>query len=164
MATTQKETLTSWMKDAHAMKSARIENLERQLERYGDFPDVQQKLREHVEHSRHQVAELESCLERLGSDPSSLKEASSKIASKLQGWTTATAPDEAVKNAIADEAFAEFEAASFESLAVAAAQCGEDDIAQACARMRDEERDVADWFRSQVPGITRSYLQQRAPA
>lgn len=164
MAITRKESLTSWMKDAHAMKSARIENLDRQMERYADFPNMQSKLREHVDRSRKQVAEIESCLERLGTDASALKEASSKVASKLQGWTTATAPDEVVKNAIANEAFAEFEAASFESLAVAAAQCGEEEIAQICARMRDEERQVADWFRNEISEVTRSYLAQQAPA
>lgn len=161
---TQKDTLGAWLKDAHSMKTARIENLERQVERAGDYPDFQRKLREHVEHSRAQLLEIETCLEKVGADPSSLKELSSKVASKLQGWTTATAPDEVVKNAIADEAFAEFEAASFESLAVAAEQCGEPQISEACARMRDHERQMADWFRAEIPGITRGYLAQHAPA
>jgi ferritin-like metal-binding protein YciE len=160
--TTQKETLASWLKDAHAMKSARIENLQRQTERCSEFPQVQRKLEEHVTHSRQQMAELENCLQRVGADPSSLKEMTSKVASKLQGWTTATAPDEVVKYAIADEAFAEFEAASFDSLAAAAAECGEQQIAEVCARMRDEERRMAEWFRGQIPQITRQYLSAHA--
>lgn len=162
--TTQKDTLASWLKDAHAMKAARIENLERQTQRCSEFPEVQRKLEEHVAHSRQQMAELETCLKRVGADPSTLKEMTSKAASKLQGWTTASAPDEVVKYAIADEAFAEFEAASFDSLAAAASQCGDEQIAQVCSRMRDDERRVAEWFRSQVPQITRQYLSAHAPA
>ena len=117
-----------------------------------------------MQHSRQQLGEIESCLQQVGADPSSLKEVTSKISSKLQGWTTATAPDEVVKNAIADEAFAEFEAASFESLSVAATQCGEPQIAEVCSRMRDNERQMADWFRSQIPGITQTYLARHAQA
>ena len=160
--TTPQETLTSWLKDAHAMKAARIENLERQTERFEEYPDFRRKLQEHVEHSRQQMQELEGCLHRVGADPSSLKEATSKIASKLQGWTTAAAPDEMVKNVIADGAFAEFEAASFESLAVAADECGEARIAQVCTRMREHERQMADWFRAEIPAVTRGYLARHA--
>ena len=161
---TQKDTLTSWLKDAHAMKAARVENLQRQIKRTEDFPDFQRKLQEHVQRSRQQLDELEACLKGMGTDTSSMKEITSKVASKLQGWTTATAPDEVVKNAIANEAFAEFEAASFDSLAVAASQTGEERIAQMCSRMRDEERQVAEWFRAEIPVITRGYLARNAQA
>jgi ferritin-like metal-binding protein YciE len=160
--TTRKDTLASWLKDAHAMKAARIENLERQAERAGEYPDFQRKLQEHLGHSRQQLQELETCLEQTGTDPSSLKEVTSKVASKLQGWTTAAAPDEMVKNVIADGAFAEFEAASFESLAVAADECGEARIAQVCTRMREHERQMADWFRAEIPAVTRGYLARHA--
>lgn len=164
MATTQKDTLASWLKDAHAMKAARIENLERQTQRLDDYPEMRRTLEEHLTNSRRQLGELEGCLNRLGEDPSSLKEMSSKMASKLQGWTTSSAPDEAVKYAIADEAFAAFEAASFDSLAAAASQCGDEQMAQICSRMRDEERRTADWFRAQVPEITRRYMSAQAAA
>jgi ferritin-like metal-binding protein YciE len=161
-ATDPKETLASWLKDAHAMKVARIQNLERQAERYEDFPELQNKLSEHIVAGRTQVEELEQCLQQLGADTSAFKDAASKVASRLQNWTTSAAPDEVVKNCIANDAFAEFEAASFESLSVAAAQCGESQIADVCARMRDREREAADWFQSEIPRITQSYLAQKS--
>lgn len=154
----KKRTLEHWLKDAHAMKSARTENLERQVARFDEFPDVQRRLEDHVAHSRQQIAEIETYLGELGSDTSTTKDAVSQMMSKLQGWTTAAAPDELVKYCIADEAFAEFEAASFETLAVAAREYGEPRIAEGCARMRDEERDMADWFRAELPRITQGYL------
>lgn len=162
--TTQKETLASWLKDAHAMKAARIENLERQVQRLGEYPELQNKLEEHLSNSRRQMTELEGCLQRMGADPSALKEMTSKVASKLQGWTTSSAPDEAVKYLIANESFAEFEAASFDSLAAAAAQIGDQQMAETFSRMRDEERRTAEWFRTRVPEITRRYLSTQAAA
>lgn len=161
MATDPKETLATWLKDAHAMKVARIQNLERQAERYEDFPELKSKLSEHIGTGKNQVEELELCLEKLGADTSAIKDAATRVASRLQNWTTSAAPDEVVKNCIANDAFAEFEAASFESLSVAAAQCGEQQIAEVCSRMRDREREAADWFQSEIPRITRGYLAQR---
>jgi ferritin-like metal-binding protein YciE len=162
MATNPKDTLAAWLKDAHAMKVARIQNLERQAERYEDFPELQTKLTEHISDGRAQVAEIERCLDQLGVDASAVKDAASKVASRLQSWTTSAAPDEVVKNCIANDAFAEFEAASFESLSVAAAQCGEQQIAEICSRMRDREREAADWFQAEIPRVTQGYLSQRA--
>jgi ferritin-like metal-binding protein YciE len=162
MAKDPKDTLASWLKDAHAMKVARIQNLERQADRYEDFPELKNKLTQHVSDGRRQVEEIERCLEQLGADTSAFKDAASKVASRLQNWTTSAAPDEVVKNCIANDAFAEFEAASFESLSVAAAQCGEPQIADMCARMRDREREAADWFQSEIPRITQGYLAQRS--
>jgi ferritin-like metal-binding protein YciE len=162
MATDPKDTLATWLKDAHAMKVARIQNLERQADRYEDFPELKNKLSQHISEGRTQVEDIERCLEQLGADTSTVKDAASKIASRLQNWTTSAAPDEVVKNCIANDAFAEFEAASFESLSVAAAQCGESQIADVCARMRDREREAADWFQSEIPRITQGYLAQKS--
>lgn len=158
----RKATLAQWLRDAHASKQSRIQNLERQIERTEGAPELVTKLREHAEYSRTQAQQLEQCLSRLGTETSAVKEGASRIASMVQGWTTAFAADELVKNCIANEAYAEFEAASFASLAVAAEECGEAEIATMCGRMRDEERATAEWFQSYVPTVTRQYLAQQA--
>lgn len=164
MARTTKDTLVSWLKDAHAMKAARMQNLERQAERYDEYPELKSKLSEHIGHSRAQTDELERYLKQLGADTSAMKEGVSRIASELQHWTTSSAPDQVVKNLIANDAFAEFEAASFHSLSVAARESGETQIAEGCERMRDEERRMADWFQSEVPRVTERYLQRHGAA
>ena len=164
MANSPKDTLASWLKDAHAMKAARVENLERQAERYDGFPELKHRLTQRLSNSKSQIQGIEQCLQQLGADTSAIKEGVSKVASKLQGWTVAAAPDEVVKNCIANDAFAEFEAASFESLSVAAAQCGEPQIAEVCSRLRDQEREMADWFQAEIPKITQGYLTQQSQA
>lgn len=140
------------------MKTARMQNLERQAQRYDDFPDLQARLADHIRHSKDQVDQLEQWLHELGADTSAVKEGTSKIASQLQSWTSSSAPDEVIKNFIANNAFAEFEAASFHSLSVTATACGEQQIAEGCARMRDEERQMADWFQAELPRVTERFL------
>ena len=49
MATTQKDTLITWLRDAHAMENHTIELLERQAGRLGEYPDFQRRVREHLE-------------------------------------------------------------------------------------------------------------------
>ena len=157
-----RDTLIDWLRDAHASKESRVQNLERQIEHYDDYPDLVSKLREHAQRSRTQAGELEQCLKQLGADTSTIKEGASKLASMVQNWTTAMSPDEVVKHCIANESYAEFEAASFASLAAAAEHCGEADIATLCTRWHEEERRLVDWLRTYVPTITRAYLARSA--
>lgn len=156
--TSPRDTLIDWLRDAHASKESRLQNLERQIEHYDAYPDLVSKLREHAQQSRTQASELEQCLKQLGESPSTVKEGASKFASMVQNLATSISPDDVVKHCIANESYAEFEAASFASLAAAAEQCGEADIARLCTRMHEDERRMVDWLRSYVPTVTRAYL------
>jgi Domain of unknown function (DUF892)/Protein of unknown function (DUF3618) len=74
MATSRKDDLIAWLRDAHAMEAATADNLERLIARTDKYPQLKTQMQRHLAVSRRQEAELEEQLKALGSDTSTLKE------------------------------------------------------------------------------------------
>lgn len=160
----KRETLLAWLRDAHAMERATIDNLQRQIDRVGDYPQLEAKLKEHLGQSRDQLRRVEDCLHRLGADPSTVKDVTTRLTGIAQTWLAGIASDEIVKNCMATYAFENFEVAAYRALATAARDSGEYDVERVCEEILEEERAMADWLRQHLPEITRQYLQQEATA
>ena len=112
--TTARENLTSWLRDAYAMEGQAIELLEAQIKRLESYPEALPRLRQHLQETRQQQSEVEQCLHRLGSDPSTLKDAAMKLTANVQGMLHAMSGDEVLKHGLGSYAFENFEAASYD--------------------------------------------------
>ena len=151
--------LRNWLRDAHAMESGTIDNIERLVDRLKAFPELASRYRTHLEESRHQLQRLEACLEELGSDPSALKDAGMKLAGVAQAYVTGPASDEPVKHCLAAYGYENFEVASYLSLIAAAERCGVPSIQRACEQSLEEERAMARAIEDAIPEVTRTYLK-----
>jgi ferritin-like metal-binding protein YciE len=160
--TTARENLTSWLRDAYAMEGQAIELLEAQINRLESYPEALPRLREHLNETREQQMQVEQCLHRLGTDPSTLKDTAMKFAANVQGMMHAMAGDEVLKHGLGSYAFENFEAGCYESLMVAAETAGEPDIARTCQRIMEQELDMAAWVWDQLPHLTQKYLERVA--
>ena len=160
--TTARENLTSWLRDAYAMEGQAIELLEAQIKRLESYPEALPRLRSHLNETGEQQTQVEQCLHRLGTDPSTLKESAMKFAANVQGMMHAMAGDEVLKHALGSHAFEQFEAGCYESLMVAAETAGEPDIARTCQRIMEQELDMAAWVWEQLPALTHKYLERSA--
>jgi ferritin-like metal-binding protein YciE len=160
--TTPRENLISWLRDAYAMEGQAISLLETQIDRLENYPEALPRLREHLRETREQQSAVEQCLNRLGSDPSGLKEGAMKFAANMQGMMHAMSSDEVLKHALASHAFEHFEAGSYCSLAAAAEEAGEPEIARTCERIMRQEQDMGHWVWEHLPQMTRSYMQRAA--
>lgn len=157
MADTRK-IMMDWLKDAHAMERASIDNLERQVKHLENYPDVRAKYQQQLELTRRQEQRLEQQLHTMGSDTSTLKDTVLRIAGQAQAMMAGTAPDEIVKQAVTTLAYEEWEIANFRALATAAEHEGESSLATMFEEMADEKADMADWLSDAIPDITRRYL------
>jgi ferritin-like metal-binding protein YciE len=157
--TTPRESLTAWLRDAHAMEGQAITLLETQIERLESYPEALPRLRQHLEETKDQRAKVEQCLGKLGEDTSTLKDATMKIGANLQGMVHAMSSDEVLKHALASNAFEHFEASSYRSLATAAEDAGEPEIARTCEGIMQQELAMADWVWQQLPPMTHKYLR-----
>lgn len=157
-----RDTLVSWLKDAHSLESSVIQNLEKHIDQAKDHPQIQSKLREHLDASRRHADLIESCLRRHNSSPSGVKEAIGNVAGFFQGITTGAAPDTLVKNALSDYATEHFEIASYRSLTSAARFLGDDETARICEQIIRDEEDMARWLEQQIPTVTETYLGAKA--
>lgn len=57
----QRETLINWLNDAHALEQDIVETLERQIDQLDTTPNVQEKVREHLETTKNQASRLKEC-------------------------------------------------------------------------------------------------------
>ena len=154
----QKDTLTTWLKDAYAMEQGIVEVLERQLGQMDDMPAAQEKVRQHLELTKNQAERVKDCVELLGDDVSHVKSGIANVLGAMQGMATSLASDKMLKNALSDYAIEYFEIACYTANAVAARELGHEDIAQICETIIAEEQEMADWLEEQLPTVTRQVL------
>lgn len=162
MATTPKDTMISWLKDAHSMESSVIQTLEQHIDQAKDHPQIHKRLSEHLEESRRHADLVESCLKRYGESTSGLKETMGKITGFMQGVAPGASPDTLVKNAMADYATEHFEMAAYRSLIAAATYLGDSETARICEQIRGDEERMAKFLDQHLPNATQEFLSGRA--
>lgn len=160
-----RETLMSWLNDAYAMEKGLVQVLENHANDVKNHnPEAYRKIVEHLEKTKLHADRVEQCVARLGGDTSSFKSAMGQISGFFQGRSTGAAPDELVKNALADYASEHFEIACYRALIVGARSLGLPEIAQVCEEILRDEEDMARWLESQIPMLVNEHLGQTAAA
>jgi ferritin-like metal-binding protein YciE len=159
-----KETLLQWLRDAHAMESANVDHLQLQLKRVDGYPQLEQRIRQHLEESKGQEQRIEQALEKLGSSTSAVKAAVTKLTGYAEAAMASLTRDEVLKQAIGSYAFEHFEIGNYRALIAAAKACGENEVARLVEQNLREEEGMAQWFEQNLPQVTQQYLQREASA
>jgi ferritin-like metal-binding protein YciE len=152
------------LRNAHAMEIQARELMERQSERLSDYPEVKQKVTEHLRETEEQLKRLESCLEACGENTSSLKDTALSVAANITAMAHSMAGDEILKNTFANNAFEHFEIASYKSLLALADPAGATSAKPVLEASLREEEQMASWIDANVQKVTMEYLarEQRA--
>ena len=159
---TNRDTLTAWLRDAHAMENQAISMLEGMEGRLEHYPELRAKISEHARQTHRQAELIGGCLERLGEDRSALKAGMGKLMGNMQAMSGLFVSDEVVKGALASYTFEHFEIASYKSLIAAAQEAGEPEVRGVCEQILREEEDMARWLGEHLPEITRAYMVREA--
>ena len=77
--TDAREWLVMWLRDAHAMEEQAETMLAAQAERIDNYPELEQRIRLHLQETKGQADRLRECLEGMGEGTSVLKDASGKL-------------------------------------------------------------------------------------
>ena len=154
--------LVTWLRDAHAMEEQAEAMLAAQAERIDNYPDLEQRIRQHLEETRGQAARLKECLDGMGEGTSMLKDVGGKLAATAQAIGGSFAGDEVMKGSLVSYTFEQMEIASYTALIAAAEHLGETKIAQACQQNLQEEIAMAEWLNNHLPGTTRAFLDRAA--
>lgn len=159
--------LIQWLRDAHAMEEQAETMLKAQASRLEHYPELRQRIEQHITETQDQARQLEECLSRLGSDTSSMKDATGKMTAMMQGLGGVFAGDEVVKGGMAGYTFEHFEISAYTALSAAAEAAGDPQTLSVCRAILAEEQAMADWLKEHLPGVTQQYLQREdagAPA
>jgi ferritin-like metal-binding protein YciE len=157
--TKTKQTLIAWLRDAHAMERASVDNLDRLADRLARFPQLASGFRDHWQVTLGQVQRIDACLKKLGSDTSTFKDLATRFIGITQAYAVAVAADEVVKDCLAAYSWRYFEIAAYVSLGAAALSLEEPEIARMCDEHVKQERAMAEWLEKQIPEVTLEYLR-----
>ena len=152
--------LIDWLRDAHAMEKQAEKMLESQASRLEHYPQLEQRIGQHIEETKRQVEKLEHCMGLLGTDASTIKDLGAKMTAFGQAVGGMMAEDEVIKGAIASYAFENFEIASYKAIIKAADMSSQPEISQVCKEILQEEIAMADWLSKHLEDTTREFLER----
>ncbi|WP_319005741.1 DUF892 family protein [Pararhizobium sp. BT-229] len=87
-----------------------------QLERIESYPEVAQKLEQHIRETEGQIRRIEGILEGLDEEHSALTDWALSFTGGMAAMGHTMAGDEIIKNSLANFAFENFEIAAYKSL------------------------------------------------
>jgi len=152
----------AWLNDAYGLEQQLTQVLEQHASGASDHPQIQARLQQHLEETRHHADMVQSCIQRLGSDTSKIKSGMATVTGAVQGMTTMAAKDDLIKNALADYSAEHLEIASYTSLISAAQALGDQETARICQQILQDEEAMQSWLAQQIPIITQEMLQVQA--
>ncbi|WP_169196897.1 ferritin-like domain-containing protein [Devosia sp. MC1541] len=155
------EIYVTGLKNAHAMEHEALAIMEPQVASIKNYPEVAQRLQQHLEETKGQILRLESLLERAGAQKSALKDIAMGAGGTIAALGHKLAPDEIVKNSFANFAFEHYEIAAYKSLiALARAQNDSDPVATLTTTL-DEEIAMSEWLDYNVEPLTLQFATLR---
>lgn len=154
--------LVRWLNDAYGMENSIIEVLENHVKDARDFPEIRQRLSQHLEESHVHADKIKSCIESLGGSVSAAKAPLSEALGKMRAVLKGMYSDELVKNSLSEYMMEHFEIGCYHSLIAAAEECGEHQVAEVCRQIQDEEERMADWIYEEIPDVTCQHLTAHA--
>lgn len=152
--------LENWLRDAHAMEQQAEKMLKSQAERLEDYPELQARIEQHLNETRHQSERLEQAMAGVNIDTSALKDLGGKLTAFGQALGGMMAGDEVVKGSIACYAFEHFEIANYKALIQAAESAGQTGVAQVCREILKEEEAMAAWLSDHLESTTTQFLHR----
>lgn len=152
------ERLLAWLEDAYALEKAQVAILKDHAAAARSQPHVRRMQLDHRDRTKDHVKQVKECIELLGRKPSKKKGAAARIAAAVNSITTEPFDDEVVRNFIADFATENLEIASYEAIVVAARDAGHERIARICEDILEDEEEMVDWLRSNLPRAVRDTL------
>jgi ferritin-like metal-binding protein YciE len=153
------EIYTTGLKNAHALEQQAMQLMQRQVERYERYPELTQRLQQHIGETEQQITRLEELLHGMGTDRSVIKDWTTSVMGNLAAIGHSIMPDEILKNTFSNHAFENFEIASYTSLIAMAEATGNSKHVTTLRQTLNEEERMATWIRENTPAISLKYLQ-----
>ena len=162
MTEDQKKTYLAWLNDAHAMELGLVSVLEKQVEDTEGVPEMQSRIRQHLEETKQHAEKIATCIERHGSTPSTAKDFMSKMSATINGLGMSMMDDKMVKNVHSSYAAEHFEIATYTVIQAAAEELDDDETASICSDIIEDEIAMANWFIEQLPVVVEEQMQKDA--
>jgi ferritin-like metal-binding protein YciE len=161
MASTKRDDVIAWLRDAHAMEAAHVDSLDRLIRLSDEYPQLKNELQKHHAISIKQRDEIEQELARFDSRRSILKDWTMKFTGQIEPFVSRFTQDSIPKNCLLAHAYEAFEIAAYRALLGAAEELDMEELRSMCERYIREEQDMANFLFEHLPQITSQYLRTR---
>ncbi|RWE44460.1 MAG: ferritin-like domain-containing protein [Mesorhizobium sp.] len=149
------------LRNAHAMENQALSIMKPQVERIENYPEVADRLQQHIQETEGQITRLESILESFDEEHSTLKDTALSMVGSLATMGHSMAGDEILKNSFANFAFENFEIAAYNSLLVLSQAGGFQDAERVLKQNLGEEENMARWLQQNLRSVTLQYAKLR---
>jgi ferritin-like metal-binding protein YciE len=150
------------LRNQHAVENQAIELLERQVGRLENYPEMTDRMRRHIQESREQARRIEDLLSQQATSHSAFKDTVMSFVGNMAALGHTVAPDEVVKNSLANFAFEHYEIASYMSLLTLAELAGHGAAKAALETSLKEEQAMAQWIADHLADTTRRFVERSA--
>lgn len=152
------ERMIKWLRDTHAMEKEAESMLTTMASRIEHYPELKQRVEQHIEETRSQASRVEARLQALGSDTTTVKDASSSAMGAVAAGSHAFWSDEVLKGFGASYAFEHLEIAAYRNLMFAAEALGDTATAQLCREILPEEEAMAGWLLEHQQALVQQFI------
>lgn len=150
------------LRNQHAVENQAIELLQRQVERLQNYPEMEARMRQHIEESQTQARRLEELLSHFDTSHSGFKDTMMSIMGNMAALAHTPAQDEVLKNTLANFAFEHYEMAAYTSLLTLADLANHAQARTALIASLNEEKQMAIWIGDHIEDTTRRYAERTA--
>lgn len=152
------ERILQWLRDAHSMEAEAETLLKAMASRLEHYPELKQRIEQHVTETQSQARRIEARLQALGSSTSTTKNVIAHTMATMHAAGNAMMTDEVVKGLGISYAFEHMEIASYRNLLFAAEAAGDTGTAQLCREILPEEQAMADWLLQHQQSVVQQFL------
>jgi ferritin-like metal-binding protein YciE len=146
------------LRNAHAVENQALSLMHRQVERIENYPQIADRLQQHITETEGQIRRLDEILGSLGEDSSTIKDLGLSFMGNMAALGHAVAQDEILKNSFANFAFENFEIAAYKSLCQIAELTGHNAAIAPLQETLREEMAMAKWLDDHLAEVTSTYL------
>jgi ferritin-like metal-binding protein YciE len=150
------------LRNAHALEHQALALMDRQIEHLAYYAEVEGRMRAHRGETERQIERLDQILEGLGESHSAIKDATMTFTGNLAAPGHTFAPDEILKDAFANFAFENFEAASCKALITMAHEGGFNAAVPLLQETLQEELAMAAFLDEILPAVVTKFINLKA--
>ena len=145
------------LRNAHALENEALQIMGRQVERLSKYPEMEARLRQHIDETKGQQERVAAIMETHGTDSSTIKDAVQALMGNVAALGHSMAVDDILKNSFANYAFGSFEVASYTSLIAMAGQVGDQAAVSALDQSLRQEIAMQEWLADQMTAFDRAH-------
>lgn len=150
------------LRNAHALENEALSIMSQQVERLRNYPELEQRMRRHIEETEQQAQRLDRILADLSESNSTIKDVAASVMGNMAALGHSFAGDEILKNAFADFAFENYEIAAYRSLITMAERGGFTAAIPLLQATLEQEEGMAEWLEVNLTMITERYMSLEA--